>query len=78
MNDMTCTYCGTKWDRPEDYANHVYYSHEMKAVRRRIMIEVDVEYRDDDPEYSRRALEADVGLISSRRVRNPRVVPFWD
>jgi hypothetical protein len=57
-------------DRPEDIANREYYAN-MPTRRARVVVEVDVEWREDDPEYSFGVLN--LGELDSIRVRNLEV-----
>jgi hypothetical protein len=57
-------------DRPEDIANREYYAN-MPTRRARVVVEVDVEWREDEPEYSFDVLN--LGEMDSIRVRNLEV-----
>lgn len=60
----------TTTDRPEDIANREYYEN-MPTRRARVVVEVDVEWREDDPDYSFSVLA--LGELDSIRVRNMEV-----
>lgn len=68
---VTCPICGADFTaRPDHLPNHVYYTHEMVTKRVRLVVDADVEWREDDPTYSLSAAELDIQTGESVRVRN--------
>lgn len=59
---------------PQDIANRDYYNRTMVTRRVRAVVEADVEWREDDPDYCRHVAELEMCPDVSVRLRNPRVV----
>lgn len=55
-------------------ANSRYYNHEMKTRRVRVVFDVDVEWREDDPDYSLQVARTDALPETSVRVMHPKFV----
>lgn len=64
----------TTIDRPEDVANRNYYNNEMLVRPVRVTVEMDVEWRDGDPDYCLEVAKLDGRPSSGVRVLHPRVV----
>lgn len=64
----------TEPDRSEDAANRAYYTTEMLTRRAIVVLEVDVEWRPDDPDYAMNVIETDSTPPDGARLLNWRFI----
>lgn len=67
---------GSTFDRPEDAANYDYYKYEMRTRRFRVAYDVDIEWREDDPEFAERTLRVLLNTTDARDAVLVSVVPL--